>query len=210
MNTQSQNAAPIPVETVTVLAFDPTNPARIAGIQHHKSKHNGRVTFVGGRRRLTDSILYCGVREISEEIGGHKGREAWIGRARVAMIANDRRRDIRKARTYEDVYEGLCHPDVAKVVSDWAFGCPDTILVAPLYGKPLPNMSIVGADQEAAKVVWIDTITANYNRNPLLSSLAAGHDVVGHAYRQFILPQILAHPSFWIQEVEYPGQLVGA
>jgi len=185
--------------TGTIIGVHPDHPY-LVGFVSTPDKHQGRPVLPGGRQQ-DESFMNVLIREFSDEAGGLGGKAARLGRVRVIAVALDRYRDVRHGKTFGYVTEGRSQPDLADIVAPFAYGCPDWIGFAPIYGVPAPNAEAATADGQSEsieKVEFLDVRNMAFTLDPAKSFLGAGHDVPVDMYRRLILPQVMANRGEWI------------
>lgn len=163
----------VQVPTSTVLGTDPLNPYLVWAIQHQLTKHNGRLTFPGGKCTGGVSHLQCAENEWDEEVGGKGSKVVALD---LFATRTDPNADVRRV-TWKKATDGHCPADRATELVTAHYGSPDLIYTGIVTGVPTPK------DGEARACVLVDVRSLRPTRDEEDSTFGAQHDLIAMVYR---------------------------
>jgi hypothetical protein len=169
---------PMAVPTVTVLAYHPDDPFQVTNIEHQPTKHNGKLTPIGGKYPLRAGVAPVDHLRDDEWPGEAGGEEATLEDIVLWAIKTDHQSDVRQA-TIKKVTDGDCPTELETTLVEASYGCPDYIFIARVNGTPAPAK---GTDPEARACTWVDTREIRITEDPSQSRYGAQLDLVMKVY----------------------------
>lgn len=165
------------IGTSSVIAHERDRRHMVCVIEHYKTKHDGRLTIVGGRVVIPKQVHPDAAdEEFTQEVGGMgailEERQPWA-------VKTDPYSDIRLS-TFGKLTHGQCRPEHSDIVVRGHYGCPDVIYTAVVNGTPWPN------DHEAVRAFFTDVFEIRITETPEESKFGAQHDLYLAVYALYL------------------------
>jgi ADP-ribose pyrophosphatase YjhB (NUDIX family) len=166
----------IAVPTSTIIATLKGDPFKVCVIEQN-TKHQGRLTLVGGRVNLpSQNHRDCALAEWTEEVGG---QGATLKNLRLWAVKTDPSSDVRPS-TLGKLTHNSCPEALRDQPATGHYGAPDCIYTAVVEGKPHPN------DDEAKSAIFIDVRELVVTPCEEQSKFGAQHDLILAVFRRHL------------------------